>query len=97
MNNTRLLLETTERARRGELRRADLVPRREPSPCPSRGRGLRSRTSPSFSPAGRPPHNRSPAGWSPTSPALREVSPLLEAGDLEGAERIAFLHVLEAV
>lgn len=30
-------------------------------------------------------------------PALREVSPLLEAGDLEGAERIAFLHALEAV
>lgn len=30
-------------------------------------------------------------------PALREVLPLLEAGDLEGAERIAFLHALEAV
>ena len=30
-------------------------------------------------------------------PALREVSPFLEAGDLEEAERIAFLHALEAV
>lgn len=31
------------------------------------------------------------------SPALKEVSPLLEAGDLEGAERIALLHAMGAV
>lgn len=38
MNNTRLLLETAERARRGELRRADLVPQEGAPAMPFEGR-----------------------------------------------------------